>query len=295
MGLTNLPVWALQKTKLLKYLNLQVKSKYAGKSYVIPIVNTIGIHHLRHKTEPWMTSLIRKLVGLREGVFLDVGANVGQTLMKVRSLSSVRYIGMEPNPECVLYLKKLIEANKLKGCTICPCGLSNKNGLLTLFSNSAASPYASVIKGFRDHDQWNLTQTQIVPVMRGDDLIKDIGLTENIAVIKIDVEGGELEVIEGLRETLERFRPFIISEILPAHTLEDEIGKFRKERQDKLLKILEEHRYHVFRVANVNQYEPVSQIKVGGDSSHYNYLLSPGEFAANFLEAGKEKSISALA
>ena len=41
--------------------------------------------------------------------FIDVGVNVGQTLLKLKSISSeINYLGFEPNPNCVNYLKNLI-------------------------------------------------------------------------------------------------------------------------------------------------------------------------------------------
>jgi FkbM family methyltransferase len=282
MKLKHYPLRLLHKAKLLQFLNLKTKAEFAEKMYIIPLAGNIGWNNIKYNTEPWMKHLIARLMKIKQGIFIDVGVNIGQTLMKLRSFSSVRYIGMEPNPECVPYLEKLIKANKLENCIICPVGLSNKNGLLTLFSNKAASPFASVIEGFRDHIEWNLTQTHVVPVMRGDDLLNDLGLNEGIAIVKIDVEGGELEVIEGFRETLQKERPFIVCEILPAKSLDDENGVFRKNRQDKLLKILKDLNYLVLRGPDTNEYEPVSQIKVGGDSSHYNYLLVPREFAHEF-------------
>ncbi len=283
MNIKHYPLWALQKTKLLKFFNIQVKSEYADRKYIIPIVNNVGIRNLYFNTESWMKDLIIKLLKLKEGVFIDVGANIGQTLMKLRSFSSVPYVGIEPNPECVVYLEKLIKINKIKDCTICPVGLSNKNGLVTLFSNFVASPFASVIEGFRDHAKWNLTQTHVVSVMRGDDLFSSLSLQEDIAVIKIDVEGGELEVIEGIERTLQDYRPFIISEILPAHSLNEENGIFRKERQDRLIAILNKNNYTVFSIRYGNKYEPVSQIGVRNSERLNNYVLIPNELKKDFL------------
>jgi FkbM family methyltransferase len=283
MNIKHYPLWALQKTKLLKFFNLQVESEYADKKYIIPIVNDVGIRNIYFNTESWMKNLIGKLLDQKKGIFIDVGANIGQTLMKLRSFSSVRYVGLEPNPECVVYLEKLIKINKLKDCTICPVGLSNKNGLVTLFSNFPASPFASVIEGFRDHDSWNLTQTHVVSVMRGDDLLSDLIPDEEIAVIKIDVEGGELEVIEGLEKTLQTYRPFIISEILPAHSLDEQTGVFRKERQDRLIEILRSNNYSIFRIKGGNKYEHVAQIEVGTKAKDSNYVLVPNEMENTFL------------
>ena len=48
----------------------------------------------------------------------------------------------------------------------------------------------------------------------GDKILKSLKI-EDISVIKIDVEGAEAKVIEGLKETISDKRPFLIFEMLP--------------------------------------------------------------------------------
>jgi len=48
----------------------------------------------------------------------------------------------------------------------------------------------------------------------GDEVLKELGVTR-IAAIKIDVEGAELQVMEGLKINLTSQRPPIIFEVLP--------------------------------------------------------------------------------
>src|SRR5450432_1131388 len=117
------PFRLLQKLKLLELFNSKVSSIYAGKKYRIPILNGIGLSNLV-TTEEWMKALIITILKIKKGIFIDVGANIGQTLMKLRSFSSVRYIGIEPNPDCIVYLERLIHLNNIEDCTICPVGLS---------------------------------------------------------------------------------------------------------------------------------------------------------------------------
>lgn len=284
MNIKHLPVKALKKFELLKFLNFQIRSEFSDRKYNIPIMNNIGMRNLIYNTEPWMKILITKLLKSKNGIFVDVGANIGQTMMKVRSISSVPYIGMEPNPECVVYLEKLIKINQLKDCTICPVGLSNKNGLVTLYSNYAASPYASVIEGFRNHVQWNLNQTHVVPVMRGDDIIPATFPADDIAIVKIDVEGGELEVMEGIENILKTYRPYVVSEILPAYSLDEPNGVFRKARQDRLISFIKRNDYAIFRIDvknGENSYEPITKMEVGKAPAD-NYVLVPGERESEF-------------
>lgn len=278
---------------LLGYLNLKVRSEYAGKKYVIPVMNTVGAKHLFTKTEPWMKDLIIRLLKLKDGIFVDVGVNLGQTLLKVRSAGAVPYLGIEPNPDCVVYVRTLIESNQLKDCTICPLGLSNKNGLAILYSNFTASPYATIIEGFRDHLSWKMAQKQVIPVMRGDDLFPSLFQNEEkkFAIIKIDVEGAELEAMEGIQGTIKEHRPFIITEILPAYSPNEPHGDLKKERQDRLVALVKEGNYLFFKIIRkegVNHYEAVAEPDVerkvvgGGDN---NYVLVPAEKEEEFRAA----------
>ena len=59
-------------------------------------------------------------------------------------------------------------------------------------------PELSSVLGERDE---GLTQARTVPVVRLDDEARDL---DGPIVIKVDVEGGELDVLEGARATLER-------------------------------------------------------------------------------------------
>jgi hypothetical protein len=52
-----------------------------------------------------------------------------------------------------------------------------------------------------------------VPAVRLDDWVAAQGL-QRLDLIKLDVEGAETHVLDGAARTLERFRPFLITEYL---------------------------------------------------------------------------------
>jgi hypothetical protein len=60
----------------------------------------------------WKTELIERLLGPESGLFVDVGANLGQTLLDLWSINpNIPYLGFEPNLACICYLKELIQIN----------------------------------------------------------------------------------------------------------------------------------------------------------------------------------------
>ena len=273
--------YLLKRFSLLKSLNIQLKAEFAGQNYTIPLLNSIGYRNLVFNTEPWMKELITKILKRKNGAFLDIGANIGQTLMKLRSVSTVPYIGFEPNPESVVYLERLIKANNLPACTVCPVGLSNQNRLLTLYTSFAGSPYATVIKGYNAHHKVN--KTRVVAVFRGDDIIPTVLPGKEIAIVKIDVEGAELEVIEGLQTVLRVFRPYVIIEIVPVKRPDEPDKESRQQRIDRLLALVEGFNYLIFDIDETrNTYEPVLQLEMGKDGSD-NYVFVPAESEDEFV------------
>src|SRR5262245_40272959 len=90
-------------------LNYTRTVKLNGRSIRIPAINGMECDI----TEPWMLEILDGLLARTKGAFIDVGVNVGQTLVKVKSISIDRsYIGFEPNPACLYYVGELIKQNQ---------------------------------------------------------------------------------------------------------------------------------------------------------------------------------------
>jgi hypothetical protein len=65
-------------------------------------------------SEPWMFDLLTRLLPAKPGTFLDVGVNLGQTLLPVKMCEpSRRYVGVESNAQCFAYAERFIEINGL--------------------------------------------------------------------------------------------------------------------------------------------------------------------------------------
>ena len=224
-------------------INLNLPRTLQGAKFTVPLIHGIKVGV---GSEPWMLDLLSVLLPRTTGLFMDVGVNLGQTLIKVRVVDPGRgYVGFEPNPSCVFYLHHLIEQNGWGELTaVIPCGLFSEDGMRTmvLFNQNLVDPAGSIIEGMRSDRPGS--RTIHVPVFRYASLQNQVP-QGRIAVVKSDVEGCELEVIDGLIEVIERDSPVLIFELLPVHSQEN---KLRLVRQETILALLEKLEYSVFRI-----------------------------------------------
>jgi FkbM family methyltransferase len=218
-------------------------------------------------------------MGSRAGMCVDVGVNLGHTLIKVKLIDPNRpYIGFEPNPQCSQYATELIRVNGFRDCQVIPVGLSNNTQVTTLFAKEdAVDTSASVVPGFRRAGFYQRTQS--VPLFRGDDLLADL---DDMAVLKVDVEGGELEVIGGLRETIVRLQPHIFCEVLPVFDATTDVGAFRQRRQTELIRQLHTLGYVMFRMLASGGAVELADIDLHRDMALTNYAFVPADAAPEF-------------
>ncbi len=161
----------------------------------------------------------KKILQIKSGAVVDVGANIGQTLNNILLIDNKReYIGFEPQSYAAAIIEIFINENKLKDKTIFPIGLSDRFSIEEFYSfgNDLSNFYntgATIEKEFIDIQQEKCYQ-RIVILENGDKILKNLKV-KDISVIKIDVEGAEIKVLNGLKETIINKRPFIIFEMLP--------------------------------------------------------------------------------
>ena len=137
---------------------------------------------------------------------IDVGCHKGEVLdMLLAASPAGKHYGFEPIP--VLY-----EALRAKytrpNITISNIALSNKRGE-TSFNYVVSNPaYSGLIKRKYDREDEQDTSIQV----QTDKLDDVLPANERVDFVKIDVEGGELLVLQGARQTLTRCKPVVIFE-----------------------------------------------------------------------------------
>lgn len=206
----------------------------------------------------WLDGIYEVMLRLREGAFVDVGINVGQTLLKIVGIDPQRrYVGFDPQVGACFFAEQFIIENGLSQHTVLPLALSNAAGLAALNVRGSGhdaqySATASMVDGFRPAGFYSLTK--FIATAKGDDVLPRLGL-EAVAVIKIDVEGAELEVVEGLTASLGRFRPFVVFEVLPHYHValgaaaDTGTVAFREGRLERLERTLRSLGYAIYQMS----------------------------------------------
>lgn len=169
-------------------------------------------------TEMRALKRIAACLGGKDQYAIDVGANWG-IYSNALSKSFDKVLCIEPNPACALYLRSVLGSN----CKILDAAASNKdeyrNLRVPVSANSAETTRGTISERntFDDLDVVSVEENQ-VHCIRLDEAATDFATGPGrVALIKVDVEGHELEAIEGAAGILERHKPVLFVELEERH------------------------------------------------------------------------------
>lgn len=143
-------------------------------------------------------------------VFYDIGANLGFfSLIAARKVGRAGHVyAVEPVPRNARAIGRCIAVNRLKNVDVFAKAAGARTGTAELWLTQHVGGAALASAG-APPDRLKKIDVDLVAM---DDLIAQFQLRPP-SLIKIDVEGGELEVLHGLEDTLKRQRPAILCEI----------------------------------------------------------------------------------
>lgn len=177
------------------------------KQLVKKILKTIPIDFTKNQQYDTQTKKVIAEVCGRDSCCIDIGAHKGEVLdiMLRRAPHGVHY-AFEPIPG--MYDELVKKYADKENCKIYSQALSNTKGTAT-FNYVVSNPsYSGLIK--RKYDRDNEQDTTIEVQTELLDNILPAGYKPDL--IKIDVEGGELLVLEGAIQTLKKHKPVVIFE-----------------------------------------------------------------------------------
>ena len=261
----------LNKLRLISTFNGSTIINVNKKKLIIPLVGRQGYDNL-NLSEPWMTETLFGLRPLFNGYFVDVGVNLGQTLLKAHAVfDELNYIGFEPNPSCVSYVQEIIRQNRFIKTVVLPIAIGGKTEILKLifFVPDKNDSSATIIENFRPYS--DADHYIFVPVF---DFHKLTHFLPNkpFSILKIDVEGAEMDVLVGLNEWISSYCPLILIEILPVYTAENQS---RLDRQNKIEELLKTWNYKIARIKKKVQVslENIETFGIHSNIEDCDYLL----------------------
>lgn len=158
--------------------------------------------------------LLQKI--LRAGdLFVDVGANEGMiTLLAARLVGPRgRVLAFEPNPVPRAILERNLVCNGIGNVAVRAAGLGDSAAEMSLFVPSINTGEGSFTAPGEGQDGAQVTCSVHV----GDEVIGDLPPR----LIKVDVEGFEARVLNGLERTLTSARPVLVLELVDRHLKRD--------------------------------------------------------------------------
>jgi len=186
-----------------------------GRSFLYSATPNDGIARALYwrGLEDWESETIPVFYRLAQSaeIVLDIGANTGfYTLLACTANPRARVIAFEPVPRVYEKFLEHIRLNHFEDrCEAYQIAVSNFVGMAEMHIPLGDLPTSASLnpEGFRGFDG----VLRQVPVTTIDAVVGE----RTVDLAKIDVEGFEPQVLEGMQMTLQRFRPALFIECLP--------------------------------------------------------------------------------
>ena len=149
--------------------------------------------------------------GPRRGVYVDVGANIGNHSVFFGRFLADRVVAIEPNPDLLPLLERNLRANAVRHWTTLSVAIGARPGSGRLLPR----------EGYED----NAGAQRVVPADAGligaaveidtlDGVLAALGpeTVDDVRLVKLDIEGMELDALRGAVHLLEHQRPDVVVE-----------------------------------------------------------------------------------
>jgi len=145
-------------------------------------------------------------------VFADVGANIGLTSLTMAAAAPyhAELLCFEPDARSLPLLRHNLASNEMGRAHVLEMALAERDGLARLRCGTSNTATSLLLE---PHSRAQMTNATIreVPVRRLDSVLAELGIAR-LDFIKIDVEGGETQVMMGANEAIRRDQAIIFTE-----------------------------------------------------------------------------------
>ena len=153
----------------------------------------------------------------KSALYIDIGANIGNHLVAAAPHFE-KAVGFDPHPVLFHVLTANVMANQLRNVELHNVGLAAADSEATLIESAANHGLSRVKEHSRlSADTFGLKEDQFglehkIRLVDACEFLGRYGSMLDAALIKIDVEGMEFEILKAIRPLLERHRPVVAFE-----------------------------------------------------------------------------------
>jgi FkbM family methyltransferase len=159
-----------------------------------------------HEQELW--PILDRLLP-ENGVFLDVGAHVGHWSLRLAAKAS-KVIAVEANPVTASTLRRNIALNDIQNIEVREFAAWDEDTALVLDDpyNQVAGGSTRVLPA-ENYSTLDERRARTIPARRLDERLTQV---DRIDLVKIDVEGADIHVLDGMTGLVKRLRPTLFIE-----------------------------------------------------------------------------------
>lgn len=245
--------------------NISCNKKSITGSYLK--VNSSDFHGYKffiHGFFDWRNIIIANSISkFRKGDIIEIGSNIGTETVSFCDIvgNQGKVFAFEPLPENIEKLKYLKQTQP--NLCLKECALSNKIGEVDfLIPPNFSSGTGKILNNNSENKKTISIQTMTL-----DFYLKSF---KSVSLVSIDTEGHEPQVLEGAKETLKFYKPFVIIEVSPKL-----LTKYSLIDPTHIYSYFKELDYMIFKISKLTIVKIKSK-DLNTDKS-YNWLCIPKE------------------
>ncbi len=235
-----------KNVRIIDSFNNGIKANLNLNDWVQQLVFFFGTYEFeKHETEFWIR------LSKHCKVIFDIGTNFGYyTLLAIQNNKNAIVYSFEPAPATFEMFNENLILNGFSTDNCFNLGVSDSAGRFRLY--------------LADDDNSGMTSLAMPASFSGKEVMIDVVSIDDFVdqkeiremqLVKIDVEGNELNVLKGMEKTLNEFKPILFIEMV-----EQNLKKFNHSLSD-IYGFLDNHNYQCFEVNQTGNLTEISAYK----------------------------------